>query len=757
MTLHDGEASGRSTPPVPPGFERQLSESRRATPTIPPGLTKPNALPNLDDGSISRPGSRASLRRQASTAQIVPALPLRPATPSSRTATPAKIDGRRLTEEGTPTKASKVTSDKGKKPLVSDDQTDETVKPVKSEQKSETAEKENVVEAAAIKTEKSIQVESKKASQESVADIKASKNKKKEASTISVPTPVTPEKTTRKEDDQKRKHPGKLDITAAVTKRDLAINDDDSTPVDTSTPTRSGEASTPGKLAEVAKTLSQRVAMPPPGLAKIESSGASVSSPIYKTAPRTLRVVQTPKTEVPASQLAAGLPSAKLPSRKPSISSIHFPGTPTSEHISLSDNISMTSTSMSRANSPPPSRVGSAPVRAKTKSQVKKERQERGKTGVQVEESARASLDESVHEAILSRKKKAKKGKEPKPKAKPVTPVQEQVVAAKSVSPKVSPIPEKKEKVEEVPVAPVVTQPVVSPPAPSMPVQVQTPVPAPHEPSPPPTPTLTAASILADIKAQTPELQKCIDSLFRTPTNPHLKPQQPITANDLQNSHFWKPDFKLNISENDVDALLRGDIPAINYGGEDGRMWDRGLVTGNGAHIRALTAELEQRFLELEKALNEMPDDLRFRPSKPQNETKFPTIDLEGLKRQFENSSSRGVSVMEQMVQDGSTMKKGAFLVDEASKYVNEFVMPPTPPTPSAQLQQTNDSRGGAHGFVGQPKQQQSQQASDHTPPVSVNIEIADRQLSDARRVAEEKEAALRKVIKKNRKLLGLG
>ncbi|KAK1036700.1 hypothetical protein LTR33_016313, partial [Friedmanniomyces endolithicus] len=178
-------------------------------------------------------------------------------------------------------------------------------------------------------------------------------------------------------------------------------------------------------------------------------------------------------------------------------------------------------------------------------------------------------------------------------------------------------------------------------------------MPSPHELSPPPTPTLTAASLLAELKTQSPEIQKCIDSLFRTPTSTQLKPNQPLSPKDLYNPAFWKADFKINLTKDEVDALLKGTIPAINYGGQGGRVWDRGMITQSGSHLRALTEELEARFLDLEQALREMPEDLRFRPSKPQNETKFPAADLEALKRGFYNFAARGPSVMEQMVQDG--------------------------------------------------------------------------------------------------------
>ena len=229
----------------------------------------------------------------------------------------------------------------------------------------------------------------------------------------------------------------------------------------------------------------------------------------------------------------------------------------------------------------------------------------------------------------------------------------------------------------------------------------------------------------------------------------------------MQNPASWKHDFKINLTKDEVDALLQGTMPALNYGGTEGRIWDRGMITPTGAHLRALTEELEARFLDLEKALRSMPDELKFRYSKPQNETKFPNVDLEALKRQFDNAGGRAISAMEQMVQDGSTMKKGAFLVDEASKYINEFVMPPATPPLSA-------NGGGGRGGAGGVHDQQQQKAgavgggggagamAQEMMLAAPSVEIAERSWAEARRVAEEKENALKKVMRKNKKLLGL-
>lgn len=554
--------------------------------------------------------------------------------------------------------------------------------------------------------------------------------------------PVSPTKPEQGKSDPKRKQPpGKLDISAAVQQQ-----------------SRARSSST--KSADTAEQAKEKPDAAPQSAA---TKSPHAASPVVKSVPKTLRVVATPKAETPPTGVTtpkepgAPIPStvtARVPSRKPSVASINPPGTPSSEQVSISDNLSMASTSQSRANSPPPaaaSKVGSAPVK-KTKGQLKKERQERAKAIEEekgkVEEpvAPKTVVEEPAQEAIVSRKKKTKKEKEPKP-PKPKAPAPEKAPAApakvedstptasRPATPQATtpPVPAKAEHVIEQVKTSKSSTPTAVPPV----------LHSPGEPSPPPTPTLSAAQLIAELKATAPEIQKCIDSLFRTPASPHYKSNQPITAKDLER---FKKDFHIDLTPAELSSLLKGKVPAIRYGGDDGRIWDRGMVSPTGAHLRALTAELEQRFLELEKAIEDLPEELRYRPAKPQNETRFPSLDLEALRRQFEGSvGGRGVSVMEQMVQDAGAMKKGAFMVDEAARYVNEFVMPPATPPPSTNSMAT----GKAQQFAGL--------AADVSGITQgANPEITERQLNEARRVAEERDVALKKVVKKNRKAMGL-
>ncbi|KAL8867698.1 MAG: hypothetical protein Q9174_005491, partial [Haloplaca sp. 1 TL-2023] len=145
-------------------------------------------------------------------------------------------------------------------------------------------------------------------------------------------------------------------------------------------------------------------------------SQASAASTAKSGQPRTIRVVQTSRNETaskgavaPITKDATSTASA-IPSRRGSLSSINPPGTPASERIS--DNASLASASLSRADSPPPGKVGTASLRHVSKSQQKKERQ-RAKQAEEVAKSeeapAKALVEEPVQAPITSRKKKQKK------------------------------------------------------------------------------------------------------------------------------------------------------------------------------------------------------------------------------------------------------------------------------------------------------------------------------------------------------------
>ena len=203
----------------------------------------------------------------------------------------------------------------------------------------------------------------------------------------------------------KQQRPGKLDLT---TVNDAPKKESECT---LSSSTQSVPA-TPMRSAKVVPVASLPAT---PATATSQMSSSSVSRPIQ---PRTIRVVQTPKSETSACLPTASAnpmlpppPVTRQPSRQPSVASINQPGTPLNETIS--DNASLTSRSHSRQGSPAPSKVGSAPVRLSTKSQQKKDRQARARLteeSSQNEEAVKVNFpEEPVQAPIIGRKKKAKK------------------------------------------------------------------------------------------------------------------------------------------------------------------------------------------------------------------------------------------------------------------------------------------------------------------------------------------------------------
>lgn len=203
-------------------------------------------------------------------------------------------------------------------------------------------------------------------------------------------------------------------------------------------------------------------------------------------APKTLRVVQTPKAEsgpapvlslaaitaaenaklAAASNLASSsstptLTSAVLVNRQASLS--NRPSTPASEIVSLSDNASVVSASISasRAGSPPPqpTRIGSAAVRNTTKSQQRKQRKQASKmdAAAVVEAATTTStsfadqaLNEQDEEAVeiaplMGRKKKQKKEK-PAPAPAPVAAAPAEAPATETASAAASAKAQKEEK-----------------------------------------------------------------------------------------------------------------------------------------------------------------------------------------------------------------------------------------------------------------------------------------------------------------------
>jgi len=766
------DESGRATPSIPPGLDGlgqtgsnvNSEQIGRSTPTIPPGFA-PQSAPIPDkEQRISRPASRANTKR--TTSAIMPAVPMVPTTPARTSTLPPPESTPKLPttkEVVVPTKASLATqaSSLPQTPTIGNGVTEPKTSTVPT---TSTTQAQTPVKKSVESTLKQQQQQHTAAKVHEVTNIVKPELSMDDGTTAS--TAVTPSRAVQKMavetpqaeigtpqhkvsakpietqkashhssaqqieeakfDDGKRKHPGRINMPAVMgEKDDVPVASSESISSQTNTPSKSLRSSTP--------SLVSRSTSPTGVIDK-------------KTAPRTLRVVSTPRAETPPPAPVVSLPLAtapRIPSRKPSVASINPPGTPSSEHIS--DNVSLTSTSLSRANSPPPAgRIGSAPVRSKTKSQVKKERQERAKAlEDEKSETMAMGMEESTQEAITSRKKKSRKASAPM-KAKAPT-------SAANTRPATP-----TEEVKQAPAMSHVETPIEATEVKST-IKMEDIAPAVQSPAPVTQPELNPGSLLADLRSTSALMASCIDTFFRplAQANVHYKPSQHITAADLNVGRSLKRNPDVNILPEQLQSMLKRDHP-LRYGGEDGRIWSRGCVTPSGAHLRHLEPELEDRFLDLERHLRALPEDLSFRHSSiPMLSggmlgTEFPQFDLAAIKRGFETGASRGrdANAMEKAVEEGS--KKGSFLVGNAEQYVNEFVMPVSAANTAAKAGASNKDMGIA------PQQAVAGVAAAAKEGILPSMEELERLIGEAKKIAEEKEGQLRKLIKKNRRAMGL-
>ncbi|KAF2652676.1 hypothetical protein K491DRAFT_35883 [Lophiostoma macrostomum CBS 122681] len=580
----DNDSARAATPLANP----ILDQSRRATPTIPPGFSAA-ALAKPFVVQPAPPLSRNASFNVTPAVPVVPVTPIRPVTPAKAkektrvepAANPDNDTERRpaATEPTTP-------ANKSREAKLPKTQASESSKKRPKESKQLTT-----PEHKAIKTPEptpSIKATPKsrpsgKSAQSAIATASPQQAAKEN---VTQPTPSSTLST-------KRQHPGKLDIAAATKLSDMG----DPSKVDAQ----------PKNIRNVSMASAVSVPSSP--------AATSTGSPVKRaTVPRTLRVLPTPKTELPpplsaVSTTVPQIPTVdKLRSRQASIASINLPGTPVSELVS--DNASVTSTSLSRPSSPPliGGKVGSAPVRKKTKSQAKKDRQERAR---QIVEEQATAMDEQtksdpepVQAPIVGRKKKAKKPGSTIPK--PIS------IPAKSQPASPKPAIVEEEETEE---DKVITTPIT---ATKKGHSAKTSISSPHQPQFSPEAEHdvfkdkkdpTAQSIIAELQ-RTGELLASTLEFFK-PLSSSLahaaRGTQPLNTST-------PPDLKIHFSEADLDALAKK--KPVRLHGQNGKSDSRTLITPQGKFFWGLTQELEEKALELEKHIEELKGSARFRPRK---------------------------------------------------------------------------------------------------------------------------------------------
>ncbi|OLN85187.1 hypothetical protein CCHL11_04362 [Colletotrichum chlorophyti] len=346
---------------------------------------------------------------------------------------------------------------------------------------------------------------------------------------------------------------------------------------------------------------------------------SAVESPVTRSAPKTLRVVPTPKNEVPPS-LASGAPFSAAARAVSSASG--RPATPASEIISDSASIVSASVSASRSSSPPPAstRVGTAPVRATTKSQQRKARKEAHKEQSAVVAAIAKPAEPEEQAPIIGRKKKQKK-------EKPVTVAS--TAAKKAVERVATPPPPPKEPTP--PPKPALERTVVDlPPLKGKAAKHAAKIAKAAEekgkgkeaampsPSPPPAPTAVAESEepqdIADNPKTIPEVvfQDLLNA-GEVPPVELLALLKPLSEQNTRVDRAHAAAFQASnpppststkgiISEADHATLLSGQPVRKVIDGQ------RVLITPNGDCLRNLTEEEEDRYLELQRRVAEASD-----------------------------------------------------------------------------------------------------------------------------------------------------
>lgn len=370
----------------------------------------------------------------------------------------------------------------------------------------------------------------------------------------------------------------------------------------------------------------------------LPAPGTAVSSPITRTAPKTLRVVSTPKTEsAPPASPALTLASVAHSTVSRAMSASYRPETPGSEIVSDTASVVSTSITHSRASSPPPTRVGTAAVRTTTKSQLKKARKEVLKQETKAIADAVMETPEE-HAPVIGRKKKQKKEKPakailPSPakaaskqtketvKEAAREPIKEQpkpptsvVMESISLEPPVEEVSSKKQttqkradrgkgKDKEVQKAkePEVQEEAMPPPPP--PRAASPSIEAAKNKLTPATYQAGPASIFQEIRNSL--WTSSVDKLqflkpYTTYSPPHQEPSMPAMVQQV--GHCLDCSCKCGeILDEDLAALRRGTPVRKQFHIDGSRM----LITPNGDCVRGLTAEEEDSFLELQGAISE--------------------------------------------------------------------------------------------------------------------------------------------------------
>ena len=407
------------------------------------------------------------------------------------------------------------------------------------------------------------------------------------------------------------------------------------------------------------------------------ATGPQTSSITRSAQPKTLRVLPTAKAEpAPLASIpaAAGFasPSVHMLPQKPMVASASGPATPAGEL--QSDNTSLRSSSLSRANSPPPSNVGSGPMRHVSKTQLKKQRREVRKEAEkrEVEEaSTTPPVEEKEIAPIVGKKKKKVKTKQISSAAEDSTP---------SVTRPSSPVlesksPERKSSVviaanalifpkeAKVEIEPQVKTEDLGPPG--ITDHGEAVVDDPTQKS-----YTTPASIIAELTASG-ELDALQLAFFKSVNGVNHR-------HDINPAELAELNRKITISDEDQAKLADGE--AVRIPGKENDPQSGVMVTPSGYLLRGLTLGEQQRFLELEKRTTETKAPYAWTPPGKGGENGFYMVEGRVVQSTGPVSMNGSVgSVAGPAGPSTAPSSTGRVRVNEALNYINQFVLPTLP------------------------------------------------------------------------------
>ncbi|KAL4974896.1 hypothetical protein BDW66DRAFT_79241 [Aspergillus desertorum] len=357
------------------------------------------------------------------------------------------------------------------------------------------------------------------------------------------------------------------------------------------------------------------------------TSASRVSDSPAPRQPRVLRVVDTPKAETPppmsATQSVASFSvTSKVRSRRPSASSQSRSDTP--GDIGSEADL-YTSTSASRANSPPASsRIGSAPMRSITKSQLKKERKQKAKDAEAKKQETAPVTEEPVIGPIVGRKRKTKKA----PAESPSTPSESPAPATKPTAAATNEAIEKVEPVKKFKAPETVTD--------VKPTPSETKEPTEEKKTEAWRSKNTVEQLLKDAEAtgiplkelfaeRTSPLQVLLSQLHKSgaldlnshplfnPSNLNQRFDMKCTSDDYE--ELKQP---IELTERHRKALLRGE--PVRLGSDSASLKNRCLISPRGCILHHLSSEEEDRYLALEKSISWAIDSFQEYPAIPVTE-----------------------------------------------------------------------------------------------------------------------------------------